>query len=67
MTIPQISNVWLARDASGVSLASWTAYTGIAGFWLFWGILHREKPIMFVNSLAVIANSLLVIGLLMYR
>lgn len=67
MTLPQIYNVWVGRDASGLSLVSWTAYTLVAVFWVFYGMLHRDKPIVVVNFCSILVNAVVVLGIFMYR
>jgi len=66
MTIPQILKIWVSQNATGVSLLSWLAYLFIAFFWVFYGILHREWPIIFANILWAIAQVFVVIGILLY-
>lgn len=51
MTIPQVWNIWIEQNASGVSPISWSAYLIVSMFWLTYGITHKEKPIIFTQSL----------------
>ncbi len=67
MTLPQISNVWVGRDTSGLSLVSWTAYTLVAVFWVFYGMLHRDKPIVVVNFFSILVNAVVVLGIFIFR
>jgi len=66
MTIPQVFKIWILRNATGVSAISWGAYLVFAFFWLMYGILHKEKPIIINSSLWIILEALVVIGTLMY-
>ncbi len=66
MTIPQITKIWIDKNAAGVSVESWFAYIIVAVFWLFYGILHREKPIIVVNAVLILLNAIIVVGVLMY-
>ena len=66
MTLPQLWNIWIVRNASGVSALSWIAYSLSAIIWLMYGIVHKEKPIIYSNTFAVVFNILIVIGTLMY-
>lgn len=65
MTIPQIMNIWVDRTSGGVSLISWASYLFIDFIWLYYGLVHRDKAILFANTLWIIVNSMVVIGLLM--
>jgi uncharacterized protein with PQ loop repeat len=66
MTLPQLQKIWLDHNAAGVSALSWLAYAVISVFWLTYGILHREKPIIFANSFYFILNLLVAVGALIY-
>jgi len=46
MTIPQLSKIWVEKNASGVSALSWGAYGVGACFWIIYGFMHKEKPII---------------------
>ena len=65
-TIPQLYNVWIEKNASGVSAFSWSAYLSIALMWIGYGILHKEKPIIIIYSGWVIVDLLIVIGVFLY-
>jgi uncharacterized protein with PQ loop repeat len=66
MTIPQIVKIWMEKSAAGVSLISWGAYLFFAFFWLAYGIMHKEKPIIFTYILWIIFEALIVLGIIMY-
>jgi uncharacterized protein with PQ loop repeat len=66
VTIPQVTKVWLEQNASGVSLISWSGYLIASLFWLAYGIIHREKPIIFAYLLWVVLDTLIVIGIIVY-
>lgn len=65
--IPQLLRVWSPGDISGVSLISWVGMFIASSFWLFYGIIHKAKPIIFINSLAVSIQLLIVIGILLHK
>jgi len=67
MTIPQIYAVWSSQNPAGVSLVSWCFYLLGAAAWTVYGIIHHEKPIIFANASLVLVNSLVVLGVLLYR
>lgn len=67
MTLPQIFTIWSGKNAAGVSLASWSFYLAGALMWVFYGLVHKEKPIIFTNGAMVAANAFVVLGILLYR
>ncbi len=66
MTLPQLMKIWVEKNATGVSVASWTGFLLYAIFWLIYGIMHREKPIIFAYILWVTLQALVVIGIIIY-
>lgn len=66
MTIPQLITIWVEKNASGVSVISWSAYMVVAIFWLIYGIMHKEKPIIVTYILWLVLEILIVIGILLY-
>jgi uncharacterized protein with PQ loop repeat len=66
-SIPQLYQIWSTQDAVGVSLLSWSAFTIGSMFWLTYGIVHKEKPIIISQTLWFILQLTIVIGILLYR
>ena len=66
LTIPQLTKIWVDKNASGVSIVSWSAYLVIGVFWLTYGIMHKEKPIILTYSLWIIINAFIVVGIIIY-
>ena len=66
MTIPQLSKIWIEQNAAGVSAISWTAYLIAAIFWLIYGIMHKETPIILTYSLWIILEVFIIIGIIIY-
>lgn len=67
MTIPQFITIFVHHDASSLSLATWGTYLVSAAYWTYYGWLHKEAPIWFPNTLMVLVDTGVVIGILMYR
>lgn len=65
-TAPQVINIWMGKNADGVSLFTWTAYFSISVCWLLYGISKRDKPLMIANVLLIILQGLVVLGTLIY-
>lgn len=64
VNIPQLLDVWLKPDISGVSLTSWTGIFLGSCFWLGYGILHKEKPLIVINLMLLSVQGLIVVGIL---
>lgn len=65
-TMPQLLTVWVDRQAAGVNIITWSAYAVAAAGWLYYGVLHKERPIIISNLLWMIMDLLIVIGALLY-
>lgn len=66
ITIPQLSDIYIKKTASGVSSITWLAYIFTSTIWFSYGIIHREKVIMVNGMLGVILGSIIFIGILLY-
>lgn len=66
MTLPQIYKIYSTADASGVSLATWSGFTFFACFWIAYGVVHKEKPIIISYTLWVLLQATIVVGVLLY-
>lgn len=67
MTTPQIINVWVHHHVEGLAIASWGTYVMTSSFWLIYGILHKERAIILVNTAWILANASVVTGILIFR
>jgi uncharacterized protein with PQ loop repeat len=63
VNVPQLISVWTAPSTAGVSLVSWIGFLLGSVFWLIYGLLHREKPIIVINGGLIIIQGLIVLGL----
>ncbi|MBT4166072.1 hypothetical protein HOE04_03480 [archaeon] len=66
VTLPQVLKIWIEQSASGVSLISWGGYLIGSFFWIVYGFMHDEKPIILANLLWVVFTALIVIGVVVY-
>lgn len=66
MTLPQVYKIWVIKNAAGVSLITWATYFIASIFWMFYGIIHKEKPIIITNILWIIMHFLIVLGVVIY-
>lgn len=63
MTLPQVYDIWYAGKTEA-SAITWGAYTIIAVIWLLYGIKHKTKPIIAVQSIWILLDLAIVIGIL---
>jgi uncharacterized protein with PQ loop repeat len=66
MTLPQIFKIWVEKNTAGVSIITWISYFLIATFWLMYGIIHKDKPIIFTNVSWMILDVIIVLGLALF-
>ena len=65
-TIPQIIDIFANRSAENVSLATWFMYDIITVIFLWYAIENKLKPLIIEYSLWLIAQSIVVTGILIY-
>jgi uncharacterized protein with PQ loop repeat len=65
-TLPQLYTIFVNHTAAGVSPISWGLYTIFNFVWLTYGIVHKEKLILFNSVLWIIIDALVTIGALIY-
>jgi|SRR3989344_492276 len=66
ITIPQLSDIYIKKTASGVSSITWLAYIFTSAIWFSYGIIHREKVIILNGILGVILGATIFFGILIY-
>ena len=66
MTLPQLLQIFLEKDASGVSALSWGTYIVTSGFWLMYGLIHKIKPIILSSIFWICIQVFIVIGVFIY-
>ncbi len=66
LNIPQLARIWIDREISGVSTVTWIGFLLGSSFWLFYGIVHREKPIILANAVYVCIQLMIVVGLFVH-
>ena len=63
---PQVVEVF-AGNIAGVSLFSWVGFLVCATLFLAYGVKHKITPMIIANSLWVVMDSLVILGILMQR
>ncbi|MFH0873606.1 MAG: SemiSWEET family transporter [Candidatus Komeilibacteria bacterium] len=66
MTAPQIWKIYSTQNATGVSAITWSMFALGSLFWIGYGIVNKEKPIIFTNIVAASLNIVVTIGALLY-
>jgi len=61
--IPQLTEIWIHKRIEGVSVITWIGFLLGSSFWLLYGIIHKEKPIIITNGLFVTIQFFIVLGL----
>ncbi len=65
-TIPQIWSIYRNQNVEGLSLLMWVLYLIFVIPFLIYGIVHKEKPIIVLNILWIVAQLTIITGILIY-
>ena len=66
LNLPQLLKIIISKDASGLSLISWLCFSFFSLIWFFYGILHKDKPIIYTNLGLFFVQILIVFGIFLY-
>lgn len=64
MMTPQLVHIWVNGQTAGLSLITWSSHILFSGLWLTYGVIHDAKPVIVSNTLWLVANILIVTGIL---
>ncbi|MBT7903098.1 hypothetical protein HN587_04475 [Candidatus Woesearchaeota archaeon] len=64
--LPQIHKIYFLKQTEGVSLLMWLLLFFLSIPLFIYGVVHKEKPILILNLLWLIMQSIVVIGLLIF-
>ena len=64
--LPQALSIWTYHQAAGVSFCSSLGITAVAVFWLAYGVILRDGPIVFSSLLWTVLDLAIVSGVLRY-
>ncbi|MEK7447790.1 MAG: SemiSWEET family transporter [Patescibacteria group bacterium] len=65
-TAPQVFRIFQTHNAQDISITTWLLFMLVQGFWLLYGIAHRNKPIIISNCFWLFWQSLVIIGAIIY-
>jgi len=66
-TVPQIIKIYSHHSAYDLSLLSWLVFALFDIPWIFYGFVHKERPIVIAYVLWFFTNFAVVIGILLYQ
>lgn len=66
MGVPQLWNVFVNHNVTGLSFVSWSVWAFFNLFWLAYGFIHKVKPIIITYILWFLVNASVAIGILLY-
>jgi uncharacterized protein with PQ loop repeat len=65
--VPQIQILYSSQDAGSLSLAMWVLYcVGCLPFLMF-GVIYKHIQLIILNTLWLIVQVIMIVGILMYR
>ena len=65
--IPQIYQIYSTKSGAGVSLVTWSLLMCVNVMWGIYALVHKDKHLLFANSLLFCFDFIIVFGLLLYR
>ncbi len=65
--IPQIYDIIINKNSQGISIITWVGYLGVALIWAWYGIVKKDKLIIFCNVLWAISELLVVTTAFIYK
>jgi len=65
--VPQVWQIYATHDASSLSMPTWAILVFFNMLWIFYGCVHRDKPIIITNIMFGFFNFLVVLGVILYR
>jgi len=66
MTLPQVYEALIVRNPEGISAVSFFSYATANLVWFTYGMLHKEKPIIFGNATMFVLNGIIAISAVLY-
>lgn len=64
--IPQIMKIWRNQAAEDIAIITFVSFLVANSFWVLYGILHKEKPVIIIHASLVVANIAVITGALLY-
>ena len=64
--IPQIIQLYTTKSSEGLALPTWILFTIFNILWATYGVVHKDKHIIYANVFMALFNAIVVVGVLMY-
>jgi len=64
--LPQILQIYTTKSGAGLALPTWLLFVFVNLLWTAYGIVHKDKHIIYANALMALFNAIVVVGVLMY-
>ena len=64
--LPQLFKIWNEKNAAGVSSLSWVLFAIFSLTWLWYGIIHKSKPIIIMHSFLFLIQVAIAVGSFIY-
>ncbi|HEU5187485.1 MAG TPA: hypothetical protein VFT87_03200 [Candidatus Saccharimonadales bacterium] len=64
--VPQVIEIFVTHDASGLSLAAWIGFTCYTIVFLTYGAVYKLKPVIVAQSLWLCVYVSVIFGILVY-
>lgn len=65
--LPQVIKLYTSHDANGLALSTWLILGLFNLVWLWYGMVHKERPIVTTNVMLAVMNFAVVFGILAFR
>jgi uncharacterized protein with PQ loop repeat len=66
-TIPQIADIFTNKSSANVSLVTWLLYDLFTFIFLWYAVEKKLKPLIVEYCMWIVAQSIVVFGILLYR
>lgn len=66
-TIPQVYQLYTSKEATGISLLTWVAYSVLTVMFLIYALVDKIKPLIIAELVWIFIDVLMVIGIIIYK
>jgi uncharacterized protein with PQ loop repeat len=67
VALPQAFKIFAMQSAEGVSFITWLSYFGAAIALMIYGLVHKQKPIFWMNFTVLPVHILILLGIFIYN
>jgi uncharacterized protein with PQ loop repeat len=65
-TLPQVYTALIEQNVGGLSIITWILWQVITIFWIIYGFIHEDKPILISNISWFIVQGLIIFAILSF-